>query len=104
MCLRPHASDGGQTGKQTHDRVPACGQVRKVLPLQEFHAGRGEKDLSRKRTPILTSIPGAVNFNVSIKIDIKELAGWQPDQIKAFFNGIALVLRAKDEAEGEKKS
>jgi len=44
---------------------------------------------------------GAVHFNVSVKVEMEEFAGWQPDRIVAFFNGIAAVLRAKAGIEQE---
>jgi hypothetical protein len=38
---------------------------------------------------------GAVQFHVSVKVDMAEFSGWQPDRIAAFFAGIAQVLAAK---------
>lgn len=38
---------------------------------------------------------GAVQFNISVKVDMNEFAGWKPDRITAFFGGIAAVLSAK---------
>lgn len=38
---------------------------------------------------------GGVQFHVSIKVDMKEMAGWTPDRIAAFFAGLAQVLAAK---------
>jgi hypothetical protein len=38
---------------------------------------------------------GVVRFNVSVKVDMAEFAGWKPDRIAAFFGGIAQVLAAK---------
>lgn len=43
-----------------------------------------------------TSQPaGVVAFNISVKVDMAELAGWEPTRIAAFFAGIAQVLSAK---------
>jgi hypothetical protein len=38
---------------------------------------------------------GVVQFHVSVRVDMAELAGWKPDRIASFFAGIAQVLAAK---------
>jgi hypothetical protein len=38
---------------------------------------------------------GAVQFNISVKVDMDEFKGWRPERITAFFGGIAAVLSAK---------
>jgi hypothetical protein len=43
---------------------------------------------------------GGVNFQISLQVDMDELAGWDPQRITAFFSGIAAVLAAKGELEG----
>ena len=42
---------------------------------------------------------GAVNFNVSVRVDMGEFATWQPARIAAFFSGMAQVLAAKADVE-----
>jgi hypothetical protein len=42
---------------------------------------------------------GAVNFNVSVRVDMGEFANWKPERIAAFFNGMAQVLAAKADVE-----
>lgn len=42
---------------------------------------------------------GAVNFNVSVRVDMGEFATWKPERIAAFFNGMAQVLAAKADVE-----
>ena len=42
---------------------------------------------------------GLVQFNVSVKVDMREFAGWAPERITAFFGGIAQVLAAKGSIE-----
>jgi hypothetical protein len=42
---------------------------------------------------------GVVQFNISVKVDMTEFAGWAPDRISAFFSGIAQVLAAKGSIE-----
>jgi hypothetical protein len=44
---------------------------------------------------------GVVQFHVSVRVDMKEFAGWQPDRIASFFSGIAAVLSAKGAIEKE---
>jgi hypothetical protein len=45
-------------------------------------------------TSFLTT-EGAVQFHVSIRVSMQEMAGWTPDRISAFFAGLAQVLAAK---------
>ncbi len=42
---------------------------------------------------------GVVQFQVSVRVDMAELANWNPDRIAAFFSGIAQVLAAKGSLE-----
>jgi hypothetical protein len=44
-------------------------------------------------------LAGVVQFNVSVKVDMQEVAGWRPDRIAALFAGIAQVLSAKGAVE-----
>ncbi len=44
---------------------------------------------------------GAVQFQVSFKVDMAEVSGWAPERITAFFAGIAQVLAAKGSIEKE---
>jgi|HubBroStandDraft_2_1064218.scaffolds.fasta_scaffold50997_4 hypothetical protein len=41
------------------------------------------------------STEGGIQFHVSIKVDMKEMSGWAPERISAFFSGMAQVLAAK---------
>lgn len=52
-------------------------------------------------TAFAKTAEGAVHFNVSVRVEMAEFAGWQPDRITAFFNGIAEVLKAKANVEEE---
>ena len=45
-----------------------------------------------------------MQFHVSVRVDMKEFSGWQPDRIAAFFGGIAQVLAAKGTVEKEASS
>ena len=44
----------------------------------------------------LNAVPNAaVNFNVSVKLDMKEMEHWKPERIAAFFSGLARIMAAK---------
>ena len=45
-----------------------------------------------------------MQFNVSVKVNMQEFAGWQAERVTAFFNGIAQVLAAKGALEKEASS
>jgi hypothetical protein len=45
------------------------------------------------------STEGVVQFHVSIRVTMQEMAGWSPDRISAFFAGLAQVLAAKQGTE-----
>ena len=49
----------------------------------------------RVTTAFTQPTQGVVNFYIDVRMDMTEFAGWTPDRIAAFFNGIALVLSAK---------
>lgn len=44
---------------------------------------------------------GRVQFVVSVSVDMSEFGSWRADRIAAFFSGIAKVLAAKADVEGE---
>lgn len=43
---------------------------------------------------------GAINFQISVKVDMAEMKGWSADRITAFFGGIAQVLAAQEKKQG----
>jgi hypothetical protein len=61
--------------------------------------GEASQPATAARTAITTmfsqAAEGAVQFHVSVKVDLAEFAGWKPERITAFFGGIAQVLAAK---------
>lgn len=58
------------------------------------------KEQQRNTVPPLNQMSGGtVQFNISVKVDIAEFAGWDAEKISSFFNGIAQVLAAKAAAE-----
>jgi hypothetical protein len=54
---------------------------------------------SHPHSPVATAFAnpaaGIVQFNINVKVDVSEFAGWDPSRISAFFAGIAQVLAAK---------
>jgi len=58
-----------------------------------------ERDRAQVATGFTQSPEGAVNFHISIRVEMAEFAGWHPDRIAAFFTGIAKVLAAKADVE-----
>lgn len=52
-------------------------------------------------TTFVQPTEGAVNFHVTVKVDMAEFSGWRADRIAAFFGGIAQVLAAKSALEKE---
>lgn len=68
------------------------------------------KEHAKERAGLIPPLPhtqsgaeGAVNFNVSMRVSMSEIAGWEPDRISAFFAGIAQVLAAKGGNEKEEQ-
>ena len=57
------------------------------------------RDTTSSKGSVITAFAqpaaGVVQFHVSVKVDLKEFAGWEPHRITAFFGGIAQVLAAK---------
>jgi hypothetical protein len=62
---------------------------------RETPSGAPDSPKARVLTEFTQSAEGAVNFNVSVRVNMAELGGWKADRISAFFNGIAEVLAAK---------
>jgi hypothetical protein len=52
-------------------------------------------------TAFTQSAGGVIQFNISVKLDIQEFSTWQPENIAAFFSGMAAVLAAKAAVEKE---
>lgn len=46
-------------------------------------------------TSFSQSPEGAIQFSVSVNVDLRELAQWRPEVVAAFFNGVAQVISAK---------
>lgn len=47
---------------------------------------------------------GMVSFDVSVRVNMSDFAGWRPERISAFFGGIASVLAAKGRIEEDSGS
>jgi|GEM_PF-1020966 len=74
--------------------APAPTQEKAPSASPEKEAPR-EAQRSAVNTGFSQMTGGAVQFNIAVKVDMDEFAGWKPDRIAAFFGGIAQVLSAK---------
>jgi hypothetical protein len=94
-------ANGVVTGIKGRQQVSATAEPTKKAPATE-----DAEVLPRPvvATNFAQTKQGAVNFDVSVHIDMAEFAGWQPARIAAFFNGIAQVLSAKGMVEKESGS
>lgn len=72
-----------------------------VSPIQKSDSPSKvpERERSQVTTGFAQTPEGAVNFHISIRVEMAEFAGWKSDRIAAFFNGIAAVLAAKANVE-----
>lgn len=82
---------------------PRTAQVQQERPAPQPSAEHREAQLSRTSvsTVFTQAAEGVVQFHISVKVDMSEFAGWQPERITAFFGGIAQVLAAKGAVEKE---
>lgn len=88
-----------QTRKPSATRdVPA--QPTEAAP-SELQEARPAGQSARLATSFSKEKEGLVAFNVSVRVDMSEFKGWSADRITSFFSGIAQVLAAKGDIEGE---
>lgn len=65
---------------------------------------------SQRESPVrsvasaMKATEGAIQFHVSVKVDMAEMESWTPDRISSFFAGVAQVLAAKGAIEEEAAS
>lgn len=92
LGLGPMAGDGMADAPRT----PAIVESDIAPPSipQATQAGKGAVATAFSAPTI-----GAVQFHVSVKVDMSEFKGWEADRLTAFFNGIAQVLAAKGRIE-----
>jgi hypothetical protein len=69
------------------------------VPEQRDSAPLTARSSSAATSTSFMTTEGAVQFHVSIRVTMQEMAGWTPDRISAFFAGLAQVLAAKKGAE-----
>jgi len=88
LTLGPQASPDGSETPQ--------GRTEKPMPAepQEQRTDAPARVPGAVATGFMTT-EGGVQFHVAIKVDMKEMSGWSPDRISAFFSGLAQVLAAK---------
>jgi hypothetical protein len=46
---------------------------------------------------------GCVQFQISVNVDIAEIARWEPGRIAAFFNGVAKIVAANGASDGDEQ-
>ena len=76
---------------RTNGQTETTAKAEQVAPTQQKSA--------TVATAFAAPTEGVVQFHVSVKVDMKEFAGWEPDRIASFFSGIAQVLAAKGNVE-----
>ncbi|HEY0766202.1 MAG TPA: hypothetical protein VGD61_27720 [Pyrinomonadaceae bacterium] len=77
-------------------------EVKEVVPRD----GQRDGQRSSVNSAFTQMTGGAVQFNISVKVDMAEFENWQPELVTAFFGGIAAVLSAKaavEKAAGKKE-
>jgi len=72
------------------------GQERPISPSeQRDDSMTASRPSSASVATSFMNTEGAVQFHVSIRVSMQEMAGWAPERITAFFTGLAQVLAAK---------
>lgn len=55
--------------------------------------------MKRRLTPVpLPPPPQAIRFTLDVNVDMRTLAMWPPEQVRAFLAGVAAVLAAQQGA------
>lgn len=91
--------EGNQILKNKHQQIPQDAEIPKtMIPNQPE-----PRTTATQKVSVIQGLPtlfdGAVQFSVTIKVDMAEFSGWEPARILAFFQGIAQVLSAKANVE-----
>ncbi len=67
---------------------------------------RDQRDAAPPARAVMTGFPptteGMIQFDVNVRVRMSEMAGWSSDRIASFFSGMAQVLAAKGQGEGER--
>jgi hypothetical protein len=90
--------DGNQLSLGEEAAAPEAMPRRQDRTTQSSEQRDDQPPTSRPSANVATSFmttEGAVQFHVSIRVTMQEMAGWSPDRIGAFFAGLAKVLAAK---------
>jgi hypothetical protein len=82
-------------------RNGAAGQLPEKRDQGSAPHERGAQATSAITTGFVQRPGGGVQFSINIDVSMTEFAGWTPDRISAFFNGMAKVLAAKSGIEQE---
>ncbi len=96
---------GSAASTTNRERQPSTPTGPPPPPSEPEHRDAQHRDVQPARSSVNTAYSqmagGAVQFNVTVKVDMNEFSGWQPERIAAFFHGIAEVLTAKGGMERE---
>lgn len=94
--------DGNQIKKGAVTMTAALTAPSESTPPKQ-EAGAISQEPTPAPKPVIATLfgttEGAVNFHVSVRVDMGEFANWKPERIAAFFGGIAQVLAAKAKVE-----
>jgi hypothetical protein len=83
--------DGGQI-----KLVKSATQQGRASEQSEAHSSTQQRsEPPPSPPPAAGGASGRIQVNVSIDVDMTQIAGWQPERISAFFAGVAQVISAK---------
>jgi len=91
--------DGNQVRKGSTSTVTTTTAPNTDIPQTPSNPPPIGEPSKRVSPTFFGTTEGAVNFNVSVRVDMGEFASWKPERIAAFFNGMAQVLAAKADVE-----
>jgi hypothetical protein len=93
--------DGNQVRKGSKTAIPTTATVSESGDsMKPDNAPAPAQETAKRPVPaFFGTTEGAVNFNVSVRVDMGEFANWKAERIAAFFNGMAQVLAAKAQIE-----
>lgn len=80
----------------SHKAVTTLPPEAQTKPSSQVSRSEGPDESEIK---VFKPTKGAVQFDISVSVDMSDFAGWKADRITAFFNGIAAVLAARGEAQ-----
>lgn len=102
--------DSLKKGTQASGSAPAPAHDKAAVPANVEPKDVPQRDGQSARSGVNSAFTqmtgGAIQFNISVKVEMAEFENWQPELVTAFFGGIAAVLSAKaavEKAAGKKE-